>query len=366
VSKKLSYHDSVNYEAADPAKVLAQKHASATAKNIPFNFKEIKSSRGESAYVFDMGAMYGALVQEGLGTKSLIAQSIYTETGKSFFSAVAKDTVATFINDLISVGATPVVTNAYWSSSSYDWLTDKKLTTDFIKGWKAACDEAKVVWGGGETQSLTGIISEGALEFAGTAFGVISPKSEMITYKNLQAGDKIIFVESSGVHANGISLIRKIASGLKEGYQTKLADGKELGETALIPTHLYSKMIRKLFEAGINIHYLSNITGHGWRKLMRASSSFTYEIDLVPPYQTVFDFIANRSGSNNREMYGTFNMGVGYAIYLPESEVEQANTMIKKMGLKSWTSGTVKKGPKQVIIKPLNLKFSEKELGVRE
>jgi phosphoribosylformylglycinamidine cyclo-ligase len=109
---KLSYHKSVNYSVADPAKVLAQKEGQATAKNMPYGFREVAGTRGESAYVFDMGDMYGALVQEGLGTKSLIAQSIYKDTGKSFFAEVAKDTVATFINDLISVGANQVLCGA--------------------------------------------------------------------------------------------------------------------------------------------------------------------------------------------------------------------------------------------------------------
>ena len=164
MTKRLDYHSSVNYDFADPAKVLAQKQGKATAKNLPFNFEEVAGTRGESAYVFDMGNMYGAMVQEGLGTKSLIAQAIYKKTGDNYFAAIAKDTVATFVNDLISVGATPVVTNAYWSSSSYKWLTDQKLTNSFIKGWRKACDEAHITWGGGETQSLPGIVENGVLE----------------------------------------------------------------------------------------------------------------------------------------------------------------------------------------------------------
>ncbi|MEK7152327.1 MAG: phosphoribosylformylglycinamidine cyclo-ligase, partial [Patescibacteria group bacterium] len=127
---KLAYHTSVNYAQADPAKILAQTEGKATAGNLPFGFKEVEGTRGESAYVFDMGEMYGALVQEGLGTKSLIAQAVYEKTGRPFFAAIAQDTVACIINDLVSVGATPVVLNAYWSAGSYDWLTDPTLTTD--------------------------------------------------------------------------------------------------------------------------------------------------------------------------------------------------------------------------------------------
>lgn len=362
---KLSYHDIVDYDVADPAKVLAQKEAGKTGANLPFGFKELGGTRGESAYVFDMGDHYGAFVQEGLGTKSLIAQSIYEKTGKSYFAAIAKDTVATFINDLISVGATPVVSNAYWSSSSYKWLADKKLTEDFITGWRQACDEAKVAWGGGETQSLSGIIKEGVLEFAGSAFGVIKPKSELITESKLQDGDAIVLIESSGVHANGISLTREIASRLEQGYDTKLDSSMTFGEALLQPTHIYSNLIRNLFAEGIDIHYLSNITGHGWRKIMRATGQFEYIIDTVPPVQEVFDFIATQSDNDEKEMYGNYNMGAGYAVFLPKEQAQKAVEVSKACGLQAWQAGKVKKGSKKLTIKPKNIVFEGESLAVR-
>jgi phosphoribosylformylglycinamidine cyclo-ligase len=365
MGKKLSYHKSVNYSIADPAKILAQNEGKATAGNLPFGFKEIEGTRGESAYVFDMGDMYGALVQEGLGTKSLIAQAIYKDSGKSFFAAVAKDTVATFINDLVSVGATAVVSNAYWSSSSYDWLADKKLTSDFIKGWRQACDEAGVAWGGGETQSLPGIVQEGVLELAGSAFGVIKDKKRLVQSSNLQVGDAILFIESSGVHANGISMLREIASKLPEGYQTKLSDGSLFGETILAPTHLYARLLKELFNEGLDLHYLSNITGHGWRKIMRATSQFSYVINEVPKPAPIFDFIADQSGNDEKEMYGNYNMGAGYAIYLPQNDAKKAQRTASKLGFESWIAGTVESGPKQVVIKPKNIIFEGKSLGVR-
>ena len=108
MSEELSYQRLVDYEIADPAKVLAQREGRATSSNLPFDYREVTGTRGESAYVFDMGDIYGALVQEGLGTKSLVAKEVYERTGKSFFAEIAQDTVAAVINDLVSVGATPV------------------------------------------------------------------------------------------------------------------------------------------------------------------------------------------------------------------------------------------------------------------
>ncbi len=365
MTRKLSYHDSVDYDTADPAKVLAQTEGKATARNLPFGFSEVEGTRGESAYVFDMGDMYGAFVQEGLGTKSLVAQSIYADTGQSFFAAIAQDTVATFINDLISVGATPVVSNAYWSSSSYHWLADHKLTKDFIKGWRAACDSAQVTWGGGETQSLSGVVVDGVLELAGSAFGVIKPKTQLVSDKNLRAGDAILLLESSGVHANGISLIREIATSLKDGYQTRLADGTLLGETVLKPTHLYAQVVRKFFDEGLDIHYLSNITGHGWRKIMRGRPVFSYVIDTVPPIAEIFKFIAKQTNNSDEDMYGNYNMGAGYAVYLPHADAVRAQSVAKSCGLQSWIAGKVETGSKQVVIKPKGLIFQAESLKVR-
>lgn len=362
---KLDYHKLVDYDTADPAKVLAQKEGRATAKNMPFGFSEVEGTRGESAYVFDMGEAYGALVQEGLGTKSLVAQKVYKDTGKSYFAAIAQDTVATVINDLISVGATPVVLNAYWSSSSYDWLADKKLTTDFIKGWRAACDSAGVTWGGGETQSLPGVVEGGALEFAGCGFGVVKPKNNLVSDKNLQAGDVILLLESSGVNANGISLARKVADSLKDGYQTKLSDGTTYGEALLTPTILYAKVLGELFNAGIDIHYVANITGHGWRKLMRANRQFTYRMHFAPRPQPVFDFIQKHSGNSLEDMYGNYNMRAGYAVYLPEKEARKAHKIAEKLGLQSWMAGRVEEGPRQVIIEPHGITFAGSSLEVR-
>lgn len=365
MAKKASYYDSVDYSLADPVKILAQIEGRKTSKNLPSGIKEVKSTRGESAYVFNMGDVYGALVQEGLGTKSLITQSIYTETGKSYFAAIAQDTVAAVINDLVSVGATPVAINAYWSSSSYKWLSDKKVAKDLIEGWRTACDKAGVAWGGGETQSLKGIITQGSLELAGSAFGIIKPKKRLVNENNIKAGDVILLLESSGVHANGISLMRQLALKLKDGYQTELSDGSIFGEAILTPSHIYARTINDYFNQGIKIHYISNITRHGWRKIMRATPSFTYFLDKIPEVPEIFKFIAEQTGSDDYEMYGNYNMGAGYAVYLSPESAMKALHIAKKSGLNSWIAGVVKEGPKQVIVQPKNLIFKAGSLEIR-
>jgi phosphoribosylformylglycinamidine cyclo-ligase len=258
-----------------------------------------------------------------------------------------------------------VVLNAYWSSSSYEWLTDKKLAEDFIKGWRAACDASGVVWGGGETQSLSGVVAPGALEFAGSAFGVIDKAEDLVQGKNLKDGDAIVLVESSGVHANGISLIRELADRLPEGYGTELGDGTTLGEAALAPTHLYGGLVKKLQAAGVDVHYLSNVTGHGWRKLMRAEAEFSYIINQIPPAHEIFAFIAEQTGNDKKEMYGNYNMGAGYAVYVPAGQAGKVVEAAAGQGLKAWVAGNVEKGPKKVVIKPEGITYEGDSLGVR-
>lgn len=360
----LSYAKLVDYGTADPAKVLAQQEGLATRQNMPDGFSEVPGTRGESAYVFDMGDCYGALVQEGLGTKSLVASDVYELTGESYFGAIAQDTVAAIVNDIVSVGARPVVLNAYWSASSYEWLGDAVVRESFIKGWRDACDLARVTWGGGETQSLSGVLLPGAIELAGCAFGVIKDKARLVHSRALVPGDAIVLVASNGVHANGISLVREIASRLEAGWQTVLADGAELGASVLRPSHIYAELVESLL-AEVEVHYLSHITGHGWRKIMRADTELSYLMSELPPVPEVFRFISQQAGCGEGEMYANFNMGAGYAVYVPPAHSERVVSLAARCGFESWVAGRVQAGPRQVVLEPLGVVFASDSLGVR-
>jgi phosphoribosylformylglycinamidine cyclo-ligase len=172
-------------------------------------------------------------------------------------------------------------------------------------------------------------------------------------------------IEANGVHANGISMTRQIAAQLPEGYDTKLPSGTSYGESLLRPTHLYAKAVDEVFRAGVEVHYLSNITGHGWRKIMRATAKFTYRMTFTPEADELFDFIAENSGNSEEEMYSNYNMGAGYAVYVPASQTKKTVEAIKKVGLTAWDAGRVEAGPKQVIIEPKNITYSGERLGVR-
>lgn len=364
---KLSYAQSgVNYESLDKIKRLAQSRAKQTSKNLEDSgFKVVEDSRGETAFVWDEGDSYKALVIESLGTKSTIAGEVLEKSGKSYFKEIAQDTVAMAINDLIVVGAKPLVINAYFGLGNSDWLLSGTQGEDLINGFAEACNLSGAVWGGGETPSLTGVVNENAIDLAGSAVGIINPKARLTLGKKIIAGDAIIFIESNGIHANGISMIRKIAETLPQKYETKLASGQSLGESILRPTYIYAKAIQSLFDSGLNIHYLSNITGHGFRKIMRANAEFSYVISELPQIDELFTFIQEKAGLSDEDMYGTFNMGAGFAVILPETEADRAREIISGAGFKAIIGGKVEAGEKKVEIKPLNIAFAADTLGVR-
>lgn len=352
----------VDYSKIDPLKILAQSLAKTTSNT---DIKVVEESRGESAFVWEEEESYRAFVIEGLGTKNLVADELRKITGKTYYAALAQDTVATIINDLIVVGANPQIINAYFAAGSSGWFSDAQRSKDLTEGFAKACMESGVVWGGGESPALGGIINEQTADLAGSAIGIIKPKERLTLGDKIKSGDRILLIESSGIHANGLTQAREIAENLPQKYQEKLPDGSLYGEAILTPTHLYAKLINDLFDAGVEIHYMVNITGHGFRKLMRAVQPFTYHITKIPPIPLIFQFIKEKSGNSDEQMYASFNMGAGFAVYLPESEVEKAQGIISKHNLKSWNAGKVEGGEKQVKIVEKNITFKADSLGVR-
>jgi len=366
MKNKLTYKQSgVNYETIDYLKRIAQTAGEKTVNNLTSNYKEVSQSRGESAHVTDAGDYYFASVIEGLGTKSLVADETYKLTGKSYYDSLAYDTVAMIINDLITVGAKPMTLMAYWAAGSSDWFKDKKRAEDLVAGWTKASNDSGVVWGGGETPVLSGIINKDSIDLAGSCFGIINPKKNLCLGDRLQAGDRIVLFESSGIHANGLTLARKIAENLPEGYLTKIDEGKTYGEVLLTPTIIYAKLIEDLLINNINIHYMVNVTGHGWRKLMRHKKKLTYRITDLPPVPEVLQFIVEQGKLDNKEAYGNFNMGAGFAIFVPEKDVAQVLKLSESHNIKAYSSGVVEEGEKKLIIEPKNIIFEKQSLQVR-
>lgn len=362
-----SYAESgVDYSAMDPIKVLAQKSAAGTAGSLAhFNAREVTASRGESAYVWEEADLYRSLVIEGLGTKNLVADAMRAFGDKTYYDAIAQDTVAMVVNDLIVVGALPQVVNAYFAIGDSNWMKDEQRASDLINGWAKACELSGATWGGGETPTLKGIINPETIDLGGSAVGIIADKKNLVLGEKLQAGDSIVLITSSGIHANGLTLARKIGDELAEGFATKLSDGRMYGEALLTPTPIYVPLVRALQDADVDVHYMVNITGHGWRKLMRATKDLSYIIEAVPAVPIEFSFIQEQAKINDQEMYGNFNMGAGYAIYVPESEAQKVADVATAEGFTALIAGKVENGPKQVVINPKNITFAGDTLEVR-
>jgi phosphoribosylformylglycinamidine cyclo-ligase len=355
-----------NYATKDPVKKMAEKAAGQTAANLNLHgFHEMSDSRGESAYVWSQGTTLMASVIEGLGTKNLVADAVRSYTGKTYYDVIAHDTVATIINDLISVGAIPLVLHAYWAIENNDWLADQTRMADFIRGWKKACDIAQVSWGGGETPTLKGILMPGIVELGGSAVGIIKSKDLLLSDSKLKSGDAIILLKSSGINANGLSLARAVAKKLPLGYKTPITKGVTYGESLLQKTHIYAGLLARLQHEHIHLHYVSNITGHGLRKIMRGRPEFTYMIDSIFPSPPLFHFIQKHTNLSDFEMYQTFNMGNDYALFLPEKEVEPCLRIIKQMKFAGIMAGLVQKGERKVVIKPKNIEYLGSTLNLR-
>ena len=226
-----------------------------------------------------------------------------------------------------------------------------------VNGWRKACDLADAAWGGGETPVLKGIIRRDTIDLAGSAFGIIKPKKRLISEDKIKVGDDIIFLESSGIHANGLTLARKILG--------KIKNKRYFAELLLNPTIIYAKVIDEILNSGIDIHYLVNITGHGLRKLMRAKKAFAYKISNPGTAPEIFRIIQKESRLTDSDMYATFNMGAGYAIYVNPKDSRQLINLSKKNGIKAWVAGKVLEGKKTVSIPSLKISYNAGELRIR-
>jgi phosphoribosylformylglycinamidine cyclo-ligase len=356
----------LNYGAIDPIKKLAQTAANATSAHLTkAGFREVAASRGESAYVWEQGTGYMASVVEHLGTKNLVADAMRKISGKTYYDVMAYDTIATIVNDLITCGAQPLVINAYWAVGNSAWLEDQKRMEDLITGWKKGCDDSSASWGGGETTSCKGIIEQDAIDLAGSAVGIIKEKKHLVTDEGLQAGDRMLLLKSTGINANGLTLARAIADKLPEGYATKLPSGTAYGDALLQPTNIYAQLIQDLQTAGVGIHYIANITGHGMRKIMRGRPSFSYIIEKVFAPHELFTFMQEHAGLSDYEMYQTFNMGQDYAIFISASDMAKALEVVEKNNFEGLDAGYVETGKKQVVIQEKNLVYSGETLDLR-
>ena len=264
---------------------------------------------------------------DGVGTKLKIAQV----AGKH--DTIGIDLVAMCVNDVLCAGAKPVFFLDYFACGKLE----NKLWTDVLKGVIAGCRDAECALLGGETAEMPGMYKKGEYDLAGFSVGVVARKN-VIDGKKIKAGDVLLGIASSGLHSNGFSLVRKVFS--------KAEMKKERG-MLLKPTYIYVKPFFAMAKA-VKIKGAANITGGGFydnipRMLPSGLRAVVKKGTWTMP--TVFKIIARRTRLGDRELYRTFNMGIGMVIALSGKDAEKAKRILAgRFKMKSWIIGEVVKG----------------------
>jgi len=281
---------------------------------------------------------------DGVGTKLKIAFNLDKH------DTVGIDLVAMSVNDIITCGAKPLFFLDYISTGKLE----KKKTINLIEGIVKGCKMAGCALLGGETAEMPDFYPPGEYDLAGFAVGIVD-KKKIIDGKNIQEGNRIIGLASSGLHSNGFSLVRKVLLENKKYQMSDKIGGLQntLGEELLKPTKIYVKEILDLLKK-FDILGIAHITGGGLiENIPRIlPEGLSVEIDASswqrPP---VFSLIQKDGNIAKQEMYRTFNMGIGMVLIVPESESEKMLVELESMNCESYIMGQVIKGNKKTIIK---------------
>lgn len=279
---------------------------------------------------------------DGVGTKLKLAFLMDKH------DTIGEDCVAMCANDVICTGASPMFFLDYMALGKN--IPEKVAT--IVAGVAEGCKKANCSLIGGETAEMPGFYPVDEYDLAGFCVGIVD-KKKIINNKTIEIGDKVIGLKSSGVHSNGFSLVRKVFDVNKENLNEYVESlGCTVGEALLKPTKIYVKPILKLIEQ-VKVKGISHITGGGFYENMprMLREGVALKIDKnsyeVPP---IFKLIAERGNIPERDMYNTFNMGIGMAVIVPESEVEKSLKILKQAGEEAYLIGEVVEGNREIIM----------------
>jgi len=316
--------------------------------NIKFQRKGIgKPLGGHYAGLIDFGEYALVLCTDGVGSKVKIASEICK------WDTVGIDCIAMNVNDALCVGAEPVAFVDYLAIDD----PKEEITKEIGKGLEKGAELSNISIIGGETASLPEIVN--GFDLAGTCLAYVK-KNEIISGEAISPGDIIIGLSSTGLHSNGYTLARKVISqnnfSYKDNFPDKLYLGKTIGEVLITPTQIYVKETIELFKK-VKVHGLAHITGGGLRNLPRINKNVRFFIDNPFKPNQIFKFLQTYGNIEDKEMYQTFNMGMGFTIVVSEKDAEKSLKILKthsKSDVK--IIGKIKKG-KGVRFENLNLDF---------
>ena len=275
---------------------------------------------------------------DGVGTKLRLAMLLDRH------NTIGIDCVAMCVNDIICGGGIPLFFLDYIACGK----NDPERIAQIVEGVAEGCRQAQCALVGGETAEHPGLMPEEDYDLAGFAVG-IADQEKIIDGKRLAAGDTLIGLASTGVHSNGFSLVRKVLDVEHADLTAPVAElgGKGLGETLLTPTRIYVRAVKALLAAGVDIHAISHITGGGFYenvpRMMTDGLTARIRLDTFSR-PAIFDLIQKRGDIPQRDMYNTFNMGIGMILALPAAQAEQALALLKETGETAWQIGEVVPG----------------------
>ncbi len=316
--------------------------------------KHIASTRTEGV-CSDIGGFGGMFELDLTGIKRPILVSgtdgVGTKLRLAFLmdkhDTVGVDCVAMCVNDIICGGAKPLF--------FLDYIACGKNVPErmeaIVKGVCDGCIQSGAALIGGETAEMPGFYPEDEYDLAGYVTGVVD-KDKIIDNETMQAGDVVIALPSSGVHSNGFSLVRKVFDVENSDIKSPVAElsGASIGETLLTPTRIYVKPVLKLIEE-VNVKGISHITGGGFYENIPRSipEGLCAKIDKASvKVLPIFDLIAKTGGISERDMFNTFNMGVGMSIVVPAAEAEKALQILTEAGEAPYIIGEIIEGENKI------------------
>lgn len=304
---------------------------------------KVLSGFGHYAGLIEIESKVIALHTDGIGTKIIVAQLM------NKFDTLGIDCVAMNVNDVICTGAMPVGFLDYIAMKK----PDRYLVTELLKGLTIGAKESNMAIVGGETAILPDLLNqteEYSFDLVGTVFGV-ADKKNLVMGDKITEDDIIIGLESSGLHSNGYSLARKV---LFPKYKLKNSHSFlecSIGEELLKPTRIYVKPILDILKSErVSIHGLAHITGGSFSKLSRLNNKVNFNLDDPSQQGGIFKLIQQVGKISHRDMYSTFNMGIGFCIVVSKSKVDKLMQVLDKHKLKCHEIGHVTKGTGTVSI----------------
>jgi phosphoribosylformylglycinamidine cyclo-ligase len=279
---------------------------------------------------------------DGVGTKLKIAFLMDKH------DTVGIDCVAMCVNDIICGGAMPMFFLDYIACGKNFPARIEAI----VKGITDGCRMAGCALIGGETAEMPGFYPEDEYDLAGFSVGIVD-KEKVIDHSHMEAGDALIGLTSSGVHSNGYSLVRKVLD-IENHYADYSEElGSTLGEELLKPTKIYVNAIRQLIAANVDIHGVSHITGGGFYENVprMMKEGLTASIDTSTfPRPVIFDILQKQGNIPTRDMYNTFNMGIGMVIAVPQAQVTLAMETLRAAGEEAYVIGFIKAGADAVEV----------------